>query len=294
VTALRTYSRPSIATHPGDSVGFIVPAYFHFYSIARLLDLNIVELSSYPSLEVREDDLVDLFSKAKVVVIANIDNPTGRTLDHRLARFLGDLACDKKVYVVHDIAYYTLLYETAMNWPENYCYDYVVAVSTFSKDLGIPGWRVGFVVAPSMVAEAVAHVREATSYNTPVPSQILVLEYLRDGYRQKFLPRVLGEYARRRDKLVEALVEGLPKASFYKPKAGIFLRVNVGEYTRIPSDRLAELLALEDRVVVVPGTLFGPGGESWIRLSFAMEPETRLREAVEIMARRLKSLSPSQ
>ncbi len=209
MTALRTYSRPSIATHPGDSVGFIVPAYFHFYSIARLLDLNIVELSSYPSLEVREDDLVDLFSKAKVVVIANIDNPTGRTLDHRLARFLGDLACDKKVYVVHDIAYYTLLYETAMNWPENYCYDYVVAVSTFSKDLGIPGWRVGFVVAPSMVAEAVAHVREATSYNTPVPSQILVLEYLRDGYRQKFLPRVLGEYARRRLEEMASSIEAI-------------------------------------------------------------------------------------
>jgi DNA-binding transcriptional MocR family regulator len=35
---------------PGDPVGFIVPAYFHFYSIARLLGLRVVELPVYPEL----------------------------------------------------------------------------------------------------------------------------------------------------------------------------------------------------------------------------------------------------
>ena len=277
--------------NPGDKVGFIVPAYFHFYSIARLLDLEVVELSVYPDMELREDSMIDLFSKVKAVVVANPDNPTGRVLNRRLAGLLADLACDRRVYLVHDIAYYTLYYEAERLWPENYCRDYVVTVGTFSKDPGIPGWRVGFVVAPADVAEAVAHVREATSYNTPVPSQLLVLEYLRGGYRRAFLPRVLEEYRRRRDTLINTLQEELPKASYYKPRAGIFVYVNISEYTKTPSDRLVEVLALKDRVVAVPGTLFGPGGEEWLRLSFAAEPPERLVEAIKILKYRLKSAS---
>lgn len=276
---------------PGDPVGFIVPAYFHFYSIARLLELMVVELPVYPNLEIPEDGLVELFSKSRAVVVANPDNPTGRVLDSRLAKLIADLACDERVYVVHDVAYYTLYYEAERVWPENYCRDYVVTVGTFSKDPGIPGWRIGFVVAPPDVAEAVAHVREATSYNTPVPAQLLVLEYLRGGYRDRFLPGILEEYRRRRDSLLEALEEELPKASYYKPRAGIFVYVNIGSYTRTPSDKLAEILALEDLVVTVPGTLFGPGGEGWVRLSFSMEPASRLREAIRIIRSRLEKLS---
>jgi aspartate aminotransferase len=271
-------------------VGFIVPAYFHFYSIARLLGLRVVELPVYPELELPADSLVDLFSRVKAVVIANPDNPTGRVLDEGVARLVADLACDRGVYVVHDIAYYTLSYEAGMAWPESYCRDYIVTVGTYSKDPGVPGWRVGFVVAPADVAEAVAHVREASSYNTPVPSQILILEYLRGGYRAGFLPRVLEEYSRRRSALIEALEEELPKAYYYKPKAGIFVYVNLEGYTRVASDKLVERLALEDRVLAVPGTLFGPGGESWLRLSFAVEGPERLREAVRIIARRVRGV----
>jgi len=273
--------------NPGDPVGLIVPAYFHFYSIAKLLGLRVVELPLYPDLELHEDLLVELFSRVKAVVIANPDNPTGRTLDHSMARFIADIACEKRVYVVHDIAYYTIRYEANMAWPENSCRDYIITVGTYSKDPGIPGWRIGFVVAPADIAESVVHVREATSYNTPVPSQLLVLEYLRGGYRAGFLPRVLEEYRRRRDELVEALREELPKAHYYKPRAGIFVYVNLKDYIKTPSDKLVESLALEDRVLTVPGTLFGPGGESWVRLSFAAENSKRLREAVRIIARRV-------
>ncbi len=275
--------------NPGDPVGFIVPAYFHFYSIARLLGLSVVELPVYPGLELPTDPLVDLFSKVKAVVIANPDNPTGRVLNSGVARLIADLACDRRVYVVHDIAYYTLRYEAEMVWPENYCRDYVVTVGTYSKDPGVPGWRVGFVVAPADIAEAVVHVREATSYNTPVPSQLLILEYLRGGYRARFLPRVLEEYARRRDKLIEVLEEELPKATYYKPRAGIFVYVNLEGYIRTTTGKLVEALALEDRVLTVPGTLFGPGGESWLRLSFAVESSERIEEAIRIIARRVKS-----
>lgn len=282
------FSSIASVTDPGDPVGVVVPAYFHFYSILKLLGNRIVEVSSYPSLDVSEDLWIDLFSRVKAVIVANPDNPTGRVLSRGEARLLADLSCDKRVYLIHDVAYYTLYYEASREWPENYCVDYVITVGTFSKDPGIPGWRVGFVAAAEDVAEAVAHVREATSYNAPIPSQILVLEYLKGGYREKFLPGVIEEYRSRREALAGALEELLPKAKFKKPAAGIFIYVDLSSYLKTNSEEWAKSIAVENGVLTVPGTLFGKGGEKWLRLSFAWEPSERLKEAVEVIASKLK------
>ncbi len=273
-------------TDQGEPVGIIVPAYFHFYSILKLLGNKIVELNTYPSLSIDQDSLIDLFSKVKVVIIANPDNPTGRTLNKEEAKLLADLARDKKVYLIHDIAYYTLYYEASREWPENYCWEYCVTVGTFSKDPGIPGWRLGFVVAREEIANAVAHAREATSYNAPLPTQILILEYLKGKYRNAFLPKVLEEYKARRDALAKALEENLPDVSFKKPGAGIFIYGDFSKYLKSNAEDFVKKIALEEGVLTIPGNLFGNGGNKWIRLSFAWETADKLKEAVEIMASR--------
>ncbi len=275
-------------TDPGDPVGLVVPAYFHFYSVSGLLGNKVVEISSYPDLEVGQDAWIDLFSRARAVIIANPDNPTGRVLGREEARMLADLSCDKRVYLIHDIAYYTLYYEASREWPENYCEEYVITVGTFSKDPGIPGWRLGFVAAREDIANALAHAREATSYNAPAPSQLLVLEYLRGRYREMFLPRVIEEYRSRRDVLSNTLEELLPRARFKKPRAGIFIYVDLSEYLETSSEEWVRRTAVESGVIAVPGTLFGKGGERWVRLSFAWESGERLGRAVEIIASRLK------
>lgn len=275
-------------TEPGDPVGVVVPAYFHFYSVLGLLGNRVVEISSYPDLLVDQDMWIDLFSRVKAVIVANPDNPTGRVLSRDEAKMLADLSCDRGVYLIHDIAYYTLYYEASREWPENYCDEYVITVGTFSKDPGIPGWRLGFVASSEDIADAVAHAREATSYNAPVPSQLLVLEYLRGRYREGFLPKVIEEYRSRRDVLAKALEELLPKARFRKPGAGIFIYLDLSGYLETSSMEWVRKTALESGVIAVPGSLFGSGGEKWVRLSFAWEPGERLRRAVEIIASKLR------
>ncbi|MEM2203570.1 MAG: pyridoxal phosphate-dependent aminotransferase [Sulfolobales archaeon] len=276
-------------TDPGDPVGIVTPAYFHFYSILGLLGNRVVEISSYPDLFVTHDSWADLFSKVRAVIVANPDNPTGRTLDRDEARLLADLACDKRVYLIHDVAYSTLYYEASREWPENYCEEYVITVGTFSKDPGIPGWRLGFIASNEDLANAIAHAREATSYNAPVPSQILVLEYLRGRYREKFLPKVIEEYRSRRDIISKALEELLPNARFRKPGAGIFIYADLSKYLETGSDEWVRKIAIDSGVIAVPGMLFGSGGEKWVRFSFAWEPGERLWRAIEIIASKLKN-----
>jgi aspartate aminotransferase len=273
----------SITDH-GDPVGIVVPAYFHFYSILGLLGNRVVEAITYPELSLSEEMLKDLFSRVKAVIIANPDNPSGRVLSISEVRLLADLACDGEVYLLHDIAYYTLYYEAERVWPEKWCHEYVITVGTYSKDPGVPGWRLGFVAAEENIADAVAHAREATSYNAPLPSQLLILEYLRGRYREKFLPTVIEEYKSRRDELIKSLEKNMPEARYRRPEAGIFIYLDLSSYLSKTTDQWARELATEKGVIVVPGRLFGPGGEKWVRISFAWEDKYRLKEAIEIMS----------
>lgn len=284
------FSALAALTDPGDAVGLLVPAYFHFYTVSKLLGLRILEAPAHPGLGLEEEVLKDLFSRSRAVVVANPDNPTGRALERGEARLLADLACDGKAYLVHDIAYASFYYEGSREWPEEFCPEKIVTVGTFSKDPGIPGWRVGFTASETGIAEAIAHVREATSYNTPTIAQAAVAIYLERGYRGKHLPRMLSEYRARRDALAEALESLLPGSVFRRPRAGIFIYVDLGEYIgRDPgSEEILRRAAEEHGVITVPGTLFGPGGEGWARLSFSGEPPQRLREAIEILSSALR------
>ncbi|MEB3779983.1 MAG: pyridoxal phosphate-dependent aminotransferase [Desulfurococcales archaeon] len=275
------FSVISALTEPGDPVGVVIPAYFQYFNILSFLSVRIIKYNTYPSLVVGEDGWHYLFSNSKVVVISNPDNPTSRTLDWDEARLLADLACDYRTYLVHDVAYYTLYYEDGPAWPERYCWDHVTTVGSYSKDPGIPGWRLGYIAGPPDVVQDAKKVREIASYNPPTPSQILVEYYLKNKLREKHLPSILREYARRRDALIEALKAHLPNVKFKVPKAGMFIYADFSSYiTNGTSEDLAWLLAKQKRVFTVPGTAFGEGGEKHLRLSFSFEPPSRISHAV--------------
>ncbi len=275
------FSTLAALTDPGDPVGLVLPSYFQYFNILSFLEVRQIAFSSYPSLTIDEDGWKQLFAMSKVVLISNPDNPTSRSLSLDEARLLADLACDEKVYIVHDVAYYTLYYEGGPAWPERYCWEYIITVGSYSKDPGIPGWRLGYIAGPSAITQEAKKVREIASYNPPTPSQMLVEYYLRNKLREKYLPHVLQEYAKRRDALVEALRTYLPEVKFHKPRAGMFIYVNFSNYIkRGTSENLSWILAKNKRVFTVPGTVFGHGGEKYMRLSFSYESPDRIEKAV--------------
>jgi len=166
--------------------------------------------------------------------------------------------------------------------------DVVVSLNSFSKEPGIPGWRLGFIYANQKVSDALAKINEITIYSPPVPAQLLVLEYLRGGWEKWFKENVVSELRRRRDTLVKALREHLPGAYTPEPEGGMFTYVDftsILEEKGLPdSVELAKIYASKG-VLTVPGTYFSPAfGDRYIRLSFVAEPPERIEEAIRIIA----------
>jgi len=98
--------------------------------------------------------------------------------------------------------------------------------------------------------------------------------------------RMVNEYNRRRRLMVAGLRElGL---SCFEPKGAFYTFPSI-EDTGLTSEEFAERLLMEEKVVVIPGSVFGDCGEGFIRCSYAVS-QYELKEALERMGRFLKGI----
>ncbi len=282
------------ACDPGETVVVLTP-YFYTYTIApRMLGarVEIIRLEwDGGLLGVDEEALKNLFSEKRpcLIIINTPHNPTGLLLSDSIVKLVGDLARDYGTLVLSDEVYSWLVYRGS-HTPllKRLGDDIVVHLESFSKTLAVPGWRIGFAYAPRDVAKALSFYNANVYTCVPRFVQLAIAKYI-TSYRDdmvEYVEEARKTYSRRADAIVEALdsLSGLIEA--YPPAAGFFIFPRVRSLLEKlglrDAGELAELLAREAGVLVVPGTVFGDWPE-YIRVSLT-HPEARLREAVKRIA----------
>ncbi|MDD5305694.1 MAG: pyridoxal phosphate-dependent aminotransferase [Deltaproteobacteria bacterium] len=207
----------------------------------------------------------------RIVLINNPHNPTGvvypqETLD-RLGEMLRRVSAgrDRPIFLIDDAPYRKLVYDIPRCTNPFSAYEHTLMATSHSKDLGLPGERIGFLaVSPrcmgwQRVAGALAFTNRTLGYvNAPALMQ-RVVAHLQD------VTIDLGWYRRKRDLLYKELTRmgyrmPYPGGAFY-----IFPEAPGG-------DDIAFMQKLKDmRVLVVPGTGFGMRGH--FRVSYCMRDE---------------------
>ncbi len=132
----------------------------------------------------------------------------------------------------------------------------------FSKDYAMTGWRVGYVAGPPNLIQGLARVHQYTIMSSPTIAQLAALEALRCGH--EYVARMCAEYNRRR----HLIVGGLNRLGLntFEPKGAFYAFPNVSS-TGLNGELFAQLLLEEEKVAVIPGSAFGPGGEGFVRCS---------------------------
>jgi len=155
----------------------------------------------------------------------------------------------------------------------------VIYLGTFSKILS-PGIRLGWTVAPAPVLEKMNLGKQASDLCSSSLSQLFVAAYFAEGRWRSYIESLCDLYRRRRDTMLDALAEHLPReASWTRPAGGLFIWATLPEYIDT-TDLLA--LGLSRNVAFVPGRaayLDGRGGSS-MRLNFSGVGEEAIREGV--------------
>lgn len=275
---------------PGDTVLLLDPCYSVYWDIARFEGIKVetcaqtLENGFNPDPECVKEKM----ERAKGVVLASPDNPTSRVITPEIAKTIVDIAYEKKKWVVYDVAYKHLVYEGEHVWLEKYAPDMsqLIVVGSFSKDIAIPGGRLGYVYGPSDAIRELTKLKGLYGIVAPVPMQWLAYYYLREGFKEKYLREVIPIYRARRDNAYAALTKNLKEAKVLKPSAGMYLFPDIRPYLeKMKLDDLSFTIKLaeETGVVMLPGSIFGEHGKGFLRITFVTMKEDEFARGIELM-----------
>jgi 2-aminoadipate transaminase len=276
---------------PGDVVLVQRPCY--------LAGLQVFQLAGATCIDIEDDDYgprVDLLDRAlqdapgrvKLLYLApTYGNPSGRTIGEARRREILRWAVGVGVFVLEDDAYGALGTEgppppamLALASEVDGAIDWCGRTSTFSKTVA-PGLRIGWLVLPVALAQAVNRIKQAADLHTCTLSQALVLEYVNSGLVESRLSRIRTAYRSRRQALARALRSCFGSSlAFDEPDGGMFIWARFRDAT---DTRALLAHALQHRVAFVPGDAFharDPDMQT-MRLNFSHATEEQLEEAVK-------------
>jgi aspartate aminotransferase len=223
--------------------------------------------------------------RTRAILLSSPNNPTGAGYPPELLAGVVEIARRHDLWVVSDECYEAITFEGRHVSTATFDTDgRVITAFSFSKTYSMTGWRIGYVVLPSVgLAEQLAQIAEATVACPSSVSQRAAFAAVTGP--QDSVTLAVADYRRRRDDAVALLTEAgvvcvVPHGAFY-------LLVDVSAVFP-DGEELALRLLREEHVAVAPGEAFGAGGAGMVRVSLASDPEqlrTGLTRLTEVLAR---------
>jgi aspartate/methionine/tyrosine aminotransferase len=260
---------------PGDVVVSIVPTYQQHTAIPESLGAEVRPL------RLREDrgwlpdldELRALAAGAKVIALVNPNNPTGSLLDDAALREIVLIARHEGAWIVADEVYRGTDQEGAGTSPSLVdLYERTVGIGSMSKAFSLAGLRLGWIVAPAEVLEAVSRHRDYSVISVGMVDDLLASIALEA--RDRLLERNRG-IVRENLTTLDAWVSAEPRVSYVRPRSGTTALL------RYESDLPSESLCLG--LLEAEGVLFTPGSaldaEGYLRIGYANNA-TILREGL--------------
>ncbi|HEY2204258.1 MAG TPA: aminotransferase class I/II-fold pyridoxal phosphate-dependent enzyme [Pseudonocardia sp.] len=219
--------------------------------------------------------------RTKAILIGSPANPTGAVQTREDLAALVELAERHDLYLISDEIYDRLTYTGAHTCVSSLpgARERTVLLGGFSKAHAMTGWRVGYLCAPTPIADLCLRMHQYTMLCAPHISQLAAVEALVAGDGD--VAEMVADYDRRR----RVFVKGLREIGLDCPEpGGAFYAFPSIRSSGLDSETFAERLLESQGVAVVPGNVFGAPGEGHIRCSYATALPL-LEEALERMSR---------
>ena len=268
--------------NPGDEVIIPTPCFVSYQAEVILAGGVPVEVPAYVenSFQPRPADIeAAITPKTKVIHIGYPNNPTGAVVNRETLLEIGRIAEKYDLIVISDEIYDRLVYGIEhVNFAKlPGMKERTITLGGFSKDYAMTGWRVGYAVGPAEIIQGLVRIHQYTIMSAPTVSQVAAIAALQKS--EDHVQYMLNEYNRRR----ELIVGGLNNLGLktFDPHGAFYAFPNVGA-SGMDDETFAQKLLEEEKVAVVPGSAFGPGGEGFVRCSYATSYED-IEEALRRM-----------
>lgn len=263
------YTALTSILNPGDEVLIPTPIFPLYIAIVKLAGATPVFMDTSDNGFVLSPDQLQTtlaaHPKTKAVVLNFPSNPTGVTYRHDDLKALAAVLADQPIFVLSDEIYSELTYGEPHESIANYLPTQTILLNGVSKSHAMTGWRIGIMCAPKAITAQLGKIHQFTVTSTTTNAQAAATEALKNGLDDAQVMK--REYQERRDYLYDALNDlgfqsAKPEGAFY-----LFSKIPAG----LPQNSMAfcRELAHEARVALIPGSSFGPGGEGYVRISYA-------------------------
>lgn len=213
---------------------------------------------------------------AKMMFLNYPNNPTGAVAGLDFYQEVVDFARAYEILIVNDCAYSEISYDgyqTHSILEVDGAKDCAIEMHSFSKTFNMTGWRLAWACGGEEFVDALSTAKSNVDSGTFMAIQragIVALE----GY-QNFIPKLVAEYTRRRDALVEGLQSlGCP---IDPPQATFYVWVPIPDGYETAAEFSRDLLA-ECGVLCIPGAVYGAYGEGFVRFSLTIQGEDTMEK----------------
>lgn len=268
----------SALTNPGDNLIVALPYYFNhdmWLEVEGVERRHLAPGADMMPTVAAAAALID--DRTRGVVLVSPGNPSGVTLSSQLIGEFYDLCVEQDIVLMLDETYRSYR-GTETPAHELYAHDdwsdHLVTLHSFSKDLAIPGYRVGAVVgAPDALAEAMKLVDCVAICAPRIGQEAALAGLLHAGEWRAEQAARIGE----RHEQFKAVMASSPGGYELISSGAYFGWVRHPQADKPTLQVVADLLASKD-ILVIPGTAFTPTDEQMLRLSFANLSESEITE----------------
>jgi len=271
---------------PGDEVVFMMPNYMQMGGLVRAFGATLKPLWLKENLGWAPDlnEIQTLVTpKTRLIIVTNPNNPTGAVLSREAMSAIVESAGRVGAWVVADEVYQGAERTgetTSSFWG---MYDRAVIVNGLSKAYGLPGIRIGWIVAPSEFIAKAWPYHDYTTISPGVLSDRIARIALSPGIREKIIKRTRGIIRDNYIRLESWLKKQADLFSVLPPRAGAIAFVRYSLETN--STDLVTRLIHEKNTLIVPGDHFEM--DRYLRFGFGSEPaylEKGLSRVEELMS----------
>jgi aspartate aminotransferase/aminotransferase len=262
--------------NPEDEVIIYEPAWVSYTEMVKLCHGKPVTVPYYETIYHFEKYITP---RTKCIILNNPNNPVGKVFPDEELKFLLRLAQKNSFFLLSDEAYSDFLMEDekfiSLGTLDKDLANSIVCNSV-SKNYGISGWRIGYVIAHQILINEILKVQQHI-----ITCPATILEYYLAKYFFELIkitkPQIF-EVVKKRQKIGEFMKKiGL---EFIPGTATFYFFVSILP-SKLASEEFCTRLLLEDHVSTVPGLGYGQSCDHFIRVSIGTEPWDRTIRGIE-------------
>ena len=267
-------------TQPGDEVILPVPFYFNHEMAIQMADCAAVRVPTDDRYQLDLDAIRRAITpRTRAIVTVSPNNPTGAVFPEAALREVNTLCARHGLFHISDEVYEYFTYGSAVHAsPGGFdgAHAHTISMFSLSKAYGFAGWRIGYMVYPERLHEAIAKVQDTVLVCPPVLSQIAAVAAMEAG--PAYCRPHVQSLAAVRDIVLSELRDLEPLCTV-PPAEGAFycfLRVNAD----VEPFPIAERLIREHGVAIVPGDAFGATKGCYFRIAYGALQKATVAEGI--------------